>query len=114
VIDIALIREKPEWVKQQLINLQDEPAVARIDQMLALDIRRRALMHEAETLQAERNKLNKAMGPFRGSKTLSNAAKARAAADAVRAIQAADFAHALELLSTLLPTVSMTAIRTML
>jgi seryl-tRNA synthetase len=99
VIDIALIREKPEWVKQQLINLQDEPAVARIDQMLALDIRRRALMHEAETLQAERNKLNKAMGPFRGSKTLSNAAKARAAADAVRAIQAADFAHALELLS---------------
>lgn len=100
MIDIALIREKPEWVKQQLINLQDEPAASRIDQMLDLDKRRRALLHEAETLQAERNKLNKAMGPFRGSRTLSEAAKARAATDAIAAIERHDFAQAIARLTT--------------
>ena len=101
MIDIALIREKPEWVKQQLINLQDEPAVSRIDQMLELDKRRRAHMHEAETLKSELNKLNKAMGPFRGNKSLSDSAKARAATDAISAIERRDFAQAIEVLINL-------------
>ena len=67
MIDITIIRDKPEWVKEQILKLQDEPAAARIDTIIDLDKRRRALLTETETIQAERNKLNKAMGRFRGS-----------------------------------------------
>src|SRR5258708_15705736 len=37
MIDINVIREKPEWVKEQIRKLQDESAVARIDTIVALD-----------------------------------------------------------------------------
>lgn len=98
MIDINLIREKSDWVKQQLRNLQDEPAIARIDRILELDKQRRALLSESETLQAERNKLNKAMGRFRGNKSLSPAALAKAATDVIDAIEHKDYAQALTLL----------------
>jgi seryl-tRNA synthetase len=99
MLDIALIREKPDWVKQQLRNLQDEPAVARIDAILDLDKRRRALLSESETLQAERNKLNKAMGRFRGNKQLAPAVQAQVAAQAVAAIASKNYDQALDLLT---------------
>jgi len=99
MIEISLIREKPDWVKQQLRNLQDEPAVARIDVILTLDQKRRAALAEGERLQAERNKLNKSMGKFRGNKQLSPAALAGAAAQTVAAIQAGDYARALDLMN---------------
>ena len=65
--DIALIREKPDWVKQQLRHLNDEAAIARIDAILALDKQRRALLTEVEAIKANRNKLNKQMGRFRAT-----------------------------------------------
>jgi seryl-tRNA synthetase len=99
MLEIALIREKPEWVKQQLRNLQDEPAIARIDAILDLDRRRRALLSESETLQAERNKLNKAMGRFRGNKQLAPIVQAQVAAQAVAAIASMNYEQALELLT---------------
>ncbi len=99
MIDIALIREKPEWVKQQLHNLQDAPAVSRIDQILALDQRRRALIHEAETLQAVRNKLNKAVGSLRSNRSLSPGVMAQAAAEAIRALDSGDYTEALDVLA---------------
>jgi seryl-tRNA synthetase len=99
MLDIALIREKPEWVKEQIARLQDEPAVARIDTIVALDKRRRALLAETETLQAERNRLNKAMGRFRGSKLLAPAAQVHTAQQAVAAINAREFERALDLLA---------------
>jgi seryl-tRNA synthetase len=99
MLDIALIREKPEWVKEQIAKLQDEPAVARIDTIVALDKRRRALLAETETLQAERNRLNKAMGRFRGNKQLAPAAQIHAARQAVAAINAREFERALDLLA---------------
>jgi seryl-tRNA synthetase len=79
--------------------LQDEPAVARIDTIVALDKRRRALLAETETLQAERNRLNKAMGRFRGSKQLAPAAQVHTAQQAVAAINAREFERALDLLA---------------
>ena len=75
MLDIALIREKPEWVKEQIGKLHDPTAVHRIDRILELDRQRRELLTEAESLQAERNKLNKAMGPLRGNKKLDDRAK---------------------------------------
>ena len=100
MIDIALIREKPEWVKAQIAKLQDEPAIARIDAIVTLDQKRRALLTESETLQSWRNKLNAAMGRFRGDKNTSATTKAQAAQAAAAAISAKDFACALELLSS--------------
>src|SRR5689334_7412110 len=99
MLDINLIREKPEWVKEQIAKLQDESAVVRIDRILDLDKEWRALLAEKETLQAERNKLNKAVGRFRGNKQLSPGVQAQAADQAVEAIAARDYARALDLLT---------------
>ncbi len=69
MLDINLIREKPEWVKEQIAKLNDPTAVARIDTILELDKQRRALLTESEQIQAARNKLNKGIGRLRGDKS---------------------------------------------
>jgi seryl-tRNA synthetase len=99
MIDIEIIRKQPDWVKQQLENLQEPSAIPRIDRILELDKQRRAALNESETLQAERNRLNKAMGKFRGNKSIPQAALARAALDVVGAIEAKDYARALTLMT---------------
>jgi len=91
MIDIALIREKPEWVKEQIKKLNDPVAYERIDRIAALDKQRRALLTEAETLQAARNKLNKNMGQLRGNKKLDEAARGAMALQAAEAIAAGNF-----------------------
>ena len=53
MLDIILIREKPDWVKGQIAKLQDESAIVRIDRILDLDKEWRALLAEKEALQAE-------------------------------------------------------------
>ncbi|NDJ76323.1 MAG: serine--tRNA ligase [Chloroflexi bacterium] len=90
MLEIALIREKPEWVKDQLRNLNDEGAIDRIDAILDLDGRRRALLTEVEAIKANRNKLNKQMGKFRGNKKLSPAEVIGGAQAAVRALADGD------------------------
>jgi seryl-tRNA synthetase len=90
MLDIALIREKPDWVKDQLRHLNDEAASARIDAILDLDQKRRALLVEVEAIKANRNKLNKQMGRFRGNKKLSPAEVIGGAQAAVSALNAGD------------------------
>ncbi|MCI0710757.1 MAG: serine--tRNA ligase [Chloroflexi bacterium] len=68
MLDINLIREKPDWVKEQLGKLFDEGAVARIDRIVALDARRRELLQDAENRKGSRNKLSKQVGRLRGDK----------------------------------------------
>jgi seryl-tRNA synthetase len=80
MIDINLIRENPDLVKEQLGRLFDHEAIARIDAITDLDRRRRALLTESETIQAARNKLNKGIGILRGSKTLDEATRSHRAA----------------------------------
>ena len=72
MIDITLIREKPEWVKQQIEKLNDPGALERIDAIVRLDEERRRLLTESETLQAHRNRLNKGVGRLRGDKKLDD------------------------------------------
>ncbi len=81
MLDITLIREKPEWVKQQILKLNDPAAAARVDAILALDQQRRALLAESEAVQAGRNKLNKAIGRLRGDKQIDEATRATRAAE---------------------------------
>lgn len=59
MIDINLIREKPEMVRAAMADLNAE---APIDQVLALDARRRELLTQVETLRAERNAVSKEIG----------------------------------------------------
>ncbi len=56
MIDLAFIRENAEYVKQAMAALNAE---APIDEILALDERRRQLLTEIEALRAERNRVSK-------------------------------------------------------
>ena len=91
MLDIALIREKPDWVKEQIAKLYDEAALARIDKILALDARRREIRTRTETAQAARNTLNRAMGKLRGNKTMDDGEKAARAHAAAGALRRQDF-----------------------
>ena len=94
MLDIALIRAQPDWVKEQMSKLNDAEARGRIDRILQLDAQRRAARTETETAQAARNRLNRAMGKLRGSKALNDAEKAARAQAAAAAISAKDYERA--------------------
>ena len=59
MLSIELIRKDPEYVRQSLGRRGEE---ASIDQMLALDSRRRKLIHDADSLRAKRNEVSKSIG----------------------------------------------------
>ena len=58
MLDIRLIRDQPDAVKAAIVSLNTE---APIDEILALDTRRRAIVTEVEALKAERNDGSKAV-----------------------------------------------------
>ena len=57
MIDINIVREKPEIIKKSLENRQMDPSV--VDQLARLDKKWRAILTETEVLKAERNKVSK-------------------------------------------------------
>jgi len=57
MLDINLIREKPDLVREALEKRQEE--TAPVDRVLDLDEQRRELIQEVEALRAERNKASK-------------------------------------------------------
>src|SRR5690625_2550141 len=57
--DIRMIRENPEEFKRRIETRGEE---VDVDQLLALDEKRRALIREAETVKAERNAGSKKVG----------------------------------------------------
>jgi seryl-tRNA synthetase len=59
VLDLKLIRSEPERVKSALAR---RGAAERVDELLALDSRRRELLPRLEEAQAERNALSKQIG----------------------------------------------------
>jgi len=58
MIDIKLIRETPDAVKQSILK-KNIDCSKEIDRILVLDVRRRELISESETDKAEQNKANK-------------------------------------------------------
>ena len=99
MLDIALIRSKPDWVKEQIQKLNDEGALARIDAIVDLDARRRETRTRIETAQAARNKLNRAMGALRGNKRMTDEEKANRAQLAAAALGAEDYEQASRLMA---------------
>ena len=59
MLDINLIRDNPDMVKAALLDLNSD---ASIDEILALDPKRRELLTEVEALRAQRNVVSKEIG----------------------------------------------------
>jgi len=72
VLDIKLIREKPDFVRARLATrgAGDE---AKIDELLRLDEKRRKILAEVETLKAQRNRVSKEIGALMGQKKTAEA-----------------------------------------
>ena len=88
MIDINLIREKPEWVKEQIARLGDERAP--INEIVAADVRRREIIQEVEELRRRRNDSSKQIGAWLGSlkKLESDLSRAEATEQAVEGLRA--------------------------
>jgi seryl-tRNA synthetase len=63
VLDINIIRENPDIVREALRKRQSDPEP--VDQILKLDVERRALVHQVESLKAERNTVSKEIGKMK-------------------------------------------------
>ena len=59
MLDIKLIRDNPDLVRQAL---EKRGQSAPLDKIMSLDERRRQLLHEMETLRAQRNEVSKQLG----------------------------------------------------
>jgi seryl-tRNA synthetase len=72
MLDIKLIRERPDFVKERLAarGAGDE---ARVDEVLKLDEQRRAILGEVESLKAQRNRVSKEIGALMGQKKAAEA-----------------------------------------
>ncbi len=72
MLDIKLVRDQPDFVRQRLAMRRagDE---AQIDALLKLDEQRRKLLGEVETLKAQRNRASKEIGALMGQKKTSEA-----------------------------------------
>lgn len=89
MLDINLIRNRPDWVKEQVAKRNDS---APIDEILQTDERRRAILQEVEGLRQERNVASKAIGRVMGQ--LKKARKAGDAAKVAELTQQAEDAKA--------------------
>jgi len=72
VLDIKLIREKPDFVRQRLAtrNAGDE---ALVEKILQTDDARRKLLAEVEALKSQRNRVSKEIGALMGQKKIEEA-----------------------------------------
>jgi seryl-tRNA synthetase len=72
VLDIKLIRDQPDFVRQRLATrgAGDE---TRIDELLQFDEQRRKLLAEVEALKAQRNRASKEIGALMGQKKTAEA-----------------------------------------
>ena len=67
MLDIRLIREKPDFVRSRVATRGGDDA-AKIDQVLAVDVERRKTETALQQLNAERKSLSKQIGAMRGRK----------------------------------------------
>jgi seryl-tRNA synthetase len=66
MLDIKLIREQAQLVKEALQKRQMETAI--VDQIITIDVQRRKLLVEVETLKAERNAVSKEISQSKNPK----------------------------------------------
>jgi seryl-tRNA synthetase len=72
MLDIKLIRERPDFVRQRLATRGAGDEV-HIDELLRLDEQRRKLLAEVESLKAQRKRVSKEIGALMGQKKIEEA-----------------------------------------
>lgn len=72
MIDLQLIRQEPDAVRQSQIARGEDPHA--VDVVLDMDARRRAAVGEFEALRAEQKNLGKQIGPLQGKAKVGDAA----------------------------------------
>lgn len=72
MLDIRLIREKPDFVRERLL-LRGAGDEQRVQEVLDLDEKRRKALAEVENLKALRNRVSKEIGALMGQKKLTEA-----------------------------------------
>ena len=72
MLDIKLIREQPDFVRQRLAT-RGAGEEARVDEVRALDEQWRKLLGEVESLKAQRKRVSKEIGALMGQKKLAEA-----------------------------------------
>jgi len=83
MLDIRLIREKPDFVKAELAKCGVDPA--EIDRMLETDARRRRLQHELDGLRARRTRESRELGKASPEERERRRAEMRALSDRISA-----------------------------
>ena len=66
MLDIKFIRENPELVKENIKKKFQDEKLPMVDEVIALDEKRRANIQEADHLRADRNRLSKQVGMLMG------------------------------------------------
>lgn len=64
MLDIELIRKKPDWVKERL-KTRGEEYPPLVDNVMVLDEERRSIIRELEGLRSERNRISKEIGSMK-------------------------------------------------
>ncbi len=78
MLDIRLVRENPELVKENIKKKFQEEKLHLVDEVLELDEKGRAVKTEGDNLRAERNKVSKEIGALMGQGKKDEAEKAKA------------------------------------
>lgn len=88
MIDINLIRTNPELVKENIKKKFQDHKLPLVDEAIALDTKRRALIAEGDALRAARNTLSKKVGELMkaGNREEAEKVKAQVKADAERLV----------------------------
>ncbi len=86
MIDIKLLRENPDVVRENIKKKFQDHKLPLVDEVLALDKENREIKGEVEALRAERNRLSKEIGGLmkQGKKEEAEAVKAQVDANASR------------------------------
>ena len=77
MIDIKLIRENPELVKENIKKKFQDQKLVLVDEVVALDKELRAAKLEADTLRGKRNSVSKSIGAMMAQKKIEEANKAK-------------------------------------
>ena len=77
MIDIKLVRENPELVKENMRKKFQHNKVGLVDEVVALDKELRSAKLEADTLRGKRNSVSKSIGMMMAQKKIEEANKAK-------------------------------------
>lgn len=77
MLDIKLVRENPELVKENIRKKFQEQKLPLVDEVLELDQKYRASKARGDELRSQRNKISKEIGMFMGKKMFAEAEEAK-------------------------------------